>query len=65
MDPAPQIVVIQIKQGKEIGGGNHYCIICRAPQSCKSTTPSPLIFHSIHSIITRLTFLFPPYHQIE
>ncbi|KAI7950233.1 hypothetical protein MJO29_008907, partial [Puccinia striiformis f. sp. tritici] len=29
MDPAPQVVVIQIKQGKEIGGGNHYCIICR------------------------------------
>ncbi|KAI7947502.1 hypothetical protein MJO28_009410 [Puccinia striiformis f. sp. tritici] len=33
MDPAPEVVVVQIKQGKEIGGGNHYCIICRTPSS--------------------------------
>ncbi|KAI7933078.1 hypothetical protein MJO28_017833 [Puccinia striiformis f. sp. tritici] len=41
MDPAPQVIVIQIKQGKEIGGGNHYCIICRAPQSYLRALRSP------------------------
>ncbi|KAI7933075.1 hypothetical protein MJO28_017830 [Puccinia striiformis f. sp. tritici] len=48
MDPAPQIVVIQIKQGKEIGGGNHYCIICRAPQSSLRSPRGPSLVTSIH-----------------
>ncbi|KAA1069146.1 Peroxisomal membrane signal receptor PTS1 [Puccinia graminis f. sp. tritici] len=32
MTPPPKIVlVVKNEGGKEIGGGNHYCTICRAP----------------------------------
>jgi hypothetical protein len=32
MTPPPKVVfVIKNEGGKEIGGGNHYCTICRAP----------------------------------
>ncbi|KAI7950238.1 hypothetical protein MJO29_008912, partial [Puccinia striiformis f. sp. tritici] len=50
MDPAPQVIVIQIKQGKEIGGGNHYCIICRAPQPSGNTGPPSSNHHLFHNL---------------
>ncbi|KNZ58206.1 hypothetical protein VP01_1975g3 [Puccinia sorghi] len=31
MAPPPNVVVIMNDGGKEIGGSNHYCIICRVP----------------------------------
>ncbi|KNZ51892.1 hypothetical protein VP01_3775g6 [Puccinia sorghi] len=31
MAPAPNVLVIMNDGGKEIGGGNHYCTICRVP----------------------------------
>ncbi|KAA1106903.1 hypothetical protein PGT21_001058 [Puccinia graminis f. sp. tritici] len=32
MAPPPQVVVVVKNEGgKEIGGGNHYCTICRTP----------------------------------
>jgi len=31
MAPPPNVLVIMNDGGKEIGGGNHYCTICRVP----------------------------------
>ena len=34
MAPLPKVVVVAKNEGgKEIGGSNHYCTICRAPVS--------------------------------
>ncbi|KAA1088583.1 hypothetical protein PGT21_001276 [Puccinia graminis f. sp. tritici] len=41
MAPPPQVVVVVKNEGgKEIGGGNHYCTICRTP--ALPTPPGPL-----------------------
>jgi hypothetical protein len=38
MTPPPKVaIVVKTDGGKEIGGGNHYCIICRG--SAPTTSP--------------------------
>ncbi|MFF0946091.1 hypothetical protein ACFYE2_17975, partial [Kocuria sp. CPCC 205300] len=46
--PPPQVVVCT-NHGKEIGGGNHYCIICRTP--APATPPGKLNKPSSHDPI--------------
>jgi len=46
MAPPPNFVVIMNDAGKEIGGSNHYCIICCVPTPRNPPAKQPIFFSS-------------------
>lgn len=63
MAPAPNVLVIMNDGGKEIGGGNHYCTICRVPP------PRTLASMSIPFLLSQYrpinSYILSPYFQLE